>query len=84
MHDFVQQNNETDWEFLWRLARRIDFEVSVDQGALSFQKATSDAGDEPSMLRWGDDLWTFRPRVTGVQQVDEVGRALVGSRRPRT
>ncbi len=72
VHDFVQQNNETDWEFLWRLARRIDFEVSVDQGALSFQKATSDGGDEPPVLRWGDDLWTFRPRVTGVQQVDEV------------
>jgi uncharacterized protein involved in type VI secretion and phage assembly len=72
VHDFVQQNNETDWEFLWRLARRIDFEVSVDQGALNFQKASSDGGDEPPTLRWGEDLWTFRPRVTGVQQVDEV------------
>jgi uncharacterized protein involved in type VI secretion and phage assembly len=72
VHDFVQQNNETDWEFLWRLARRIDFEVSVDQGALNFQKATAAGGDEPPTLRWGDDLWTFHPRVTGVQQVDEV------------
>jgi uncharacterized protein involved in type VI secretion and phage assembly len=72
VHDFVQQNNETDWEFLWRLARRIDFEVGVDGGALNFQKAGKDDGDEPPTLRWGEDLWTFRPRVTGVQQVDEV------------
>jgi uncharacterized protein involved in type VI secretion and phage assembly len=72
VHDFVQQNNETDWEFLWRLARRIDFEVTVSDGALSFRKAGSDDGGEPPTLRWGADLWTFRPRVTGVQQVDEV------------
>lgn len=73
VHDFVQQNNETDWEFLWRLARRIDFEVTVADGALSFQKAgADDDGGEPPSLRWGGDLWTFRPRVTGVQQVEEV------------
>jgi uncharacterized protein involved in type VI secretion and phage assembly len=72
VHDFVQQNNETDWEFLWRLARRIDYEVGVADGALNFQQAGSDGGDQPPTLRWGEDLWTFRPRVTGVQQVDEV------------
>jgi uncharacterized protein involved in type VI secretion and phage assembly len=72
VHDFVQQNNETDWEFLWRLARRIDFEVTVADGALSFQKTGGDDGSDPPSLRWGGDLWTFRPRVTGVQQVDEV------------
>ncbi len=38
VHDFVQQNNETDWEFLWRVARRIDFEVSVDRAQLNFRK----------------------------------------------
>jgi uncharacterized protein involved in type VI secretion and phage assembly len=72
VHDFVQQNNETDWEFLWRLARRIDFQVGVDQNGLSFRKASSDGDGEPPTLTWGSDLLTFRPRVTGVQQVDEV------------
>jgi uncharacterized protein involved in type VI secretion and phage assembly len=72
VHDFVQQNNETDWEFLWRLARRIDFQVGVDQGALNFQKASADGDGAPPTLTWGGDLLTFRPRVTGVQQVDEV------------
>jgi uncharacterized protein involved in type VI secretion and phage assembly len=90
VHDFVQQNNETDWEFLWRLARRIDFEVTVQDGALSFRKAGGDDGVEPPTLRWGADLWTFRPRVTGVQQVDEVvvrswdpsAKDVIESRRP--
>ena len=28
--DFVLQNNETDWDFLWRLAQRVGFEVTLD------------------------------------------------------
>jgi len=72
VHDFVQQNNETDWAFLWRLARRIDYEVAVSDGALDFRELGSGGDDEPPTLRWGEDLWTFRPRVTGVQQVQEV------------
>jgi uncharacterized protein involved in type VI secretion and phage assembly len=92
VHDFVQQNNETDWEFLWRLARRIDFQVGVDQGRLNFQRASADGdGDgDPPTLAWGTDLLTFRPRVTGVQQVDEVvvrswdpsAKDVIESRRP--
>ena len=90
VHDFVQQNNETDWEFLWRLARRIDFRVGVDQNGLNFQKASADGDGEPPTLTWGDDLLTFRPRVTGVQQVDEVvvrswdpsSKDVIESRRP--
>jgi phage protein D len=71
VHDFVQQSNETDWEFLRRLAGRIDFEVLVADRKLHFRKAGS-AHDAPISLRWGDNLLSFRPRVTGVQQVDDV------------
>lgn len=70
VYDFVQQNNETDWQFLWRLARRIDFEVVVAGSDLHFRQAGSD--DDPIDLEWGDNLHAFRPRVTGIQQVDEV------------
>jgi phage protein D len=70
-YDFVQQNNETDWQFLWRLARRIDFEVVVSGSELCFRQAGSGDGD-PVALTWGDNLQVFRPRVTGIQQVDEV------------
>jgi phage protein D len=68
--DFVQQSMETDWEFLWRLARRVDCEVVVEKKRLSFRKAA--AKGETVKLHWGEGLTSFRPRVTGVQQVDEV------------
>jgi len=71
-HDFVQQNNETDWEFLWRLASRIDFEVLVIDEKLNFRKAGAAPGGNQLTLRWGEELLTFRPRVTAVQQIDEV------------
>jgi phage protein D len=71
-HDFVQQNNETDWEFLWRMAQRIDFEVLVLDHKLYFRKAGPPAGTQDISLKWGDNLISFKPRVTGVQQVDQV------------
>lgn len=71
--DFEQQNNETYWEFLWRLAQRIDFEVLVTERKLHFRRAGGgDDGSPPVPLRWGENLLTFRPRMTGVQQIDEV------------
>jgi phage protein D len=71
-HDFVQQNNETDWEFLWRLASRIDFEVIVADGKLHFRKAGAAPAAGEITLRWGEELLSFRPRVTGMQQVEKV------------
>jgi len=71
VYDFVQQSNETDWQFLWRLAQRIDFEVVVSGRSMNFRRAGS-AGGSPIDLQWGENLTGFRPRVTGVQQVDEV------------
>jgi phage protein D len=71
-YDFVQQNTETDWQFLCRLAARIDFEVIVADRTLHFRHAGPAAGGDPIELRFGDNLQTFRPRVTGVQQVDSV------------
>lgn len=70
---FIQQSNETDWEFLWRLANRVGCEVVVLDGELKFRKAGGgEPGGEPVALRYGETLLTFRPRLTGVQQVDEV------------
>lgn len=71
-HDFVQQSNESDWEFLWRLAGAIDFEVVVLDKELHFREAGGMADAEPVTLAWGAQLVSFRPRVTGVQQMHEV------------
>jgi uncharacterized protein involved in type VI secretion and phage assembly len=70
--DFVQQNNETDWEFLWKLAGRIDYEVLVLDHKLTFRKAGPPPGTQPIPLKWGETLLSFKPRVTAVQQVDSV------------
>jgi uncharacterized protein involved in type VI secretion and phage assembly len=69
---FVQQSNETDWEFLWRLADEVGFEVKVNDRKLHFRKAGAVAGGTPTTLAWGDALLEFRPHVTGVQQVETV------------
>ncbi|WP_217913371.1 VgrG-related protein [Miltoncostaea marina] len=70
---FVQQTNETDWRFLWRLARRVGCEVEVADGALHFRRAGGgEPAGEPLALRYGDALRAFRPRLTGVQGVEEV------------
>jgi phage protein D len=68
---FVQQNNETDWEFLWKLATDIDFEVLVIDKKLNFRKAGSTAGATPVRLEFGNELFMFHPRITAVQQLDE-------------
>lgn len=68
---FVQQSNETNLEFLWRLADEVGFEVKVIDRSLHFRKAGGSAGS-PVRLAWGEELLTFRPRVTAVQQAENV------------
>lgn len=71
VHEFFQQSNETDWDFLWRLALMHDYEVVVFDAKLNFRPANVSKGSATS-LRWGENLMTFRPRMSGVQQVDKV------------
>jgi uncharacterized protein involved in type VI secretion and phage assembly len=70
--DFVQQSNETDLMFLWRLATAIGFEVVVDGSALNFRHAGGPSGSAPIALAWGVELISFSPRATGIRQVSEV------------
>jgi phage protein D len=69
---FIQQSNETDWMFLWRLATAIGFEVVVDGTELNFRHAGGPTGGTPIGLAWGVELVSFRPRATGIRQVSEV------------
>jgi phage protein D len=71
VHEFFQQSNETDWDFLWRLALMHDYEVVVYDSKLNFRPANVAKGSASS-LRWGENLMTFRPRMSGIQQVDTV------------
>jgi phage protein D len=70
---FVQQSNETDWELLWRLADETGFEVYVSARELHFRPSSASiAAESPIQLVWGETLLDFRPRVTGMRQVDSV------------
>jgi phage protein D/phage baseplate assembly protein gpV len=66
---FMQQSNETDWDFIWRLAERIGFELLVEGSMVKCRKPGT---GEKVELTWSDPLHTFQPRVTAVQQVDAV------------
>ncbi len=69
-YDFVQQDNETDWDLIWRLAERIGFEFVVQDGTAHFRRQTNDLS--PVELEWPGSLHSFSPRVTAIQQVKEV------------
>ncbi len=67
--DLVFQHNETDWDFVWRLARRVGFEFVVNDTRATF--GPPELSDEIE-LAYPEDLHTFRPRLTSVQQVEKV------------
>src|SRR3954447_16953635 len=71
VHEFFQQSNETDWDFIWQLALTHDYEVVVDDSALEFRPANG-AGGAPVALKWQETLISFRPRMSGVQQPQTV------------
>jgi phage protein D len=71
VYPFEQQSNETDWDYLWRLAARVGYEVACIDEKIHFRQPGSGAGT-PVTLEWGVNLKTFHPRATAVQQVEEV------------
>jgi phage protein D len=68
-HEFVQQDNETDWELMWRLADRSGLELVIDGQMASLRKPSAENAIE---LEWPTTLRSFNPRITAIQQVDEV------------
>jgi len=68
-HDFIQQDNETNWDHILSHADRIGFEFVVDDTTAYFRKPKADSAVE---LVWPETLYSFSPRVTAVQQVKEV------------
>ncbi|HEY0346194.1 MAG TPA: VgrG-related protein [Solirubrobacteraceae bacterium] len=71
VYPFEQQSNETDWDYLWQLARRVGYELVCIDDKIHFRKPGADAGT-PVSLEWGVNLKGFHPRATAVQQVKDV------------
>jgi uncharacterized protein len=71
VHDYVLQANQTDLEFLQERARRIQYEVVVEDKTLLFRPVANAEG-ETLILAMNDDLLEFYPRLSSMRQVSEV------------
>lgn len=74
-YEHIYQNNLSDLDFLVQRARRIHYEVEVENTTLYFRKAR-EVRSKVTTLKWGDpdeqDLISFTPRLTTADQVSEV------------
>lgn len=71
VYDHVWQSNQSDLGFLMQRAWRIGYECHIDGEKLYFRKPPNSESSSIT-LGWGQDLKTFRPRMTLSEQVDEV------------
>jgi len=70
--DWLQQDNETDWDFIWRLARGVGYWLLIEGKKARFLPAADVVKEETIELEWPDTIASFHPRVTGAQQVKTV------------
>jgi len=70
VYEHIFQHNQTDLSFLMQRAWRIGYECYVSDGKLVFRRPPS--GAAALTLTWGQELLSFRPRLTLAEQVDEV------------
>ena len=71
VHDYVLQANQTDRDFLQERARRIEYELVVEDKTLFF-RPVANAESEILTLSFKDDLLEFYPRLSSMGQVSEV------------
>jgi phage protein D len=71
VHEYVLQNNQTNWEFLQERATRLGFELQVHGKTLVFKPPPSTPA-EPIDLAWKDELLSFQARMTASEQVGKV------------
>ena len=72
VHDWVFQNNQTNWEFLSERAAHVACRLYGTGDKQIHLKSVTDAADSAVTLTWGTDLISFRPRINAASQVSEV------------
>lgn len=68
---YVLQHNQTDLEFLGERARRMGWEVTVDDRSLRFRSRPTDRSPVLTLHR-EVELLEFRPRLSTLEQVSEI------------
>ncbi|MHC0066377.1 phage late control D family protein [Nostoc sp. UIC 10890] len=69
--EYILQHNQTDWEFLKERAKRIGYEVAIDQKTLHF-RPHENATEKVLTLTYGEDLQEFLPRLSTMNQVQQL------------
>src|SRR5579862_763281 len=73
VHDWIMQNNQTNWEFLQERAERNGYRLYLQgEKDLHFEKVKDQGPGDTIKLEWGKDLRSFRPRTAANHQVDQV------------
>jgi phage protein D len=72
VHPQIEQNQESDYEFLKKLAERNHYEFYVDENKNLRFGPPQDRGDGIVTLRWGESLLSFRPEANLAAQVSAV------------
>lgn len=71
VHEYILQNNQSDFEFIMERARRLGYTFLVDDRSLLFKKPGSLPGETVD-LEYGATLRQFQPRMTTASQFKEV------------
>ena len=70
-HPKTEQSQESDWQFLEKLADRNGYEIHVFDKELSFAKPANDK-DAVVSLEWGRGLLSFTPEINIAEQISKV------------
>jgi phage protein D len=71
VHDYVAQVNQTDMELLQERARRLQYEILIQDKTLIF-RPVGNADSAVLSLSLNDDLLEFYPRMSATDQINEV------------
>ena len=71
-HAQIEQNQESDWEFLKKLADRNHFELYVDERRTLHFGKPNDKADAVVRLLYGEGLLSFKPEANLAGQISRV------------
>lgn len=71
-HEQIEQNQESDWEFMKKLAERNHYELYVDERKTLHFAPPDDKATAVAKMAWGEGLLTFKPEANLAGQVGKV------------
>jgi phage protein D len=72
IHPQLEQHQESDFEFIKKLAERNHYEVYIDEDQRLHFGPPKDKGDGLLTLKWGESLLSFKPEANLAKQVSSV------------